>query len=133
MRIIITPNGCIDFESPPYFDLKRDHINKFKKLLESVFGEVKYEQVKEIGIKYNKEPSEKKPWTREDYLLLLGSFSNSEVMRKTGRTEMSITMKRGAFFSAYFAWLKKKGLLARKDDREVQKQFLDETRGKLWE
>ena len=125
MKILVNRQGYVDLEAPIWMTEKnkKKFIDFFKDLFdkEMVVEEVE-EKAKEMG---EREVTIKK-WVVEDYSLLLGPKTNSELANEMERTEMSVKMQRGHFVPEFLVWLKKKGYAFTKD-KKIIKEFLEET------
>lgn len=105
---IITNGDFLDLETPIY--MTESQKKEFVNFMEKQFG-IKTEEIIEPDIEEGeeKEPSEQKKWTAEEFCLLFDySKTNSELAKLLDRTEMSIHMKRGGFVPEFLVWAKNK-------------------------
>jgi hypothetical protein len=124
VKIIVSEDGGVDFATPIY--VSEQKANKIIDFLRALVGDIEVQHVEEPHISYDRGPSSSKRWTREEYLELLKASSSEELEEKLGRSDMSIGMRRGDFLPLYLEWLRRKGLLERREDHGVQEKFVDE-------
>ncbi len=124
VMIIVSEDGRVDLGTPLH--IGEEKANRIIDFLRELVGEVEVQHVEEPNITYDRGPSSSRHWTREEYLELLKASSSEELEKKLGRSDMSIGMRRGDFLPLYLEWLRKKGLLERREDPDVQEKFVDE-------
>lgn len=128
MKVTVTEDGYIDFEAP--IRMTEGQKEKFVKFMKRIFPTINMKEVNEpikqmpLGRK-----SESRDWDNVDeFSLLLGPESNESIAEKTGRSSMSIRMKRGDFVPEFMVWAKKKGYTysPKNVDKKVVKEFMIE-------
>lgn len=124
MRLLLHGDRCIDFEAPVY--MSEQQRERFIKFMQKLVPGIKVAYVQE---KERKPPrGEPKPWTKHELGLLLRTDDNETLMKKLGRSSMSIRLQRGELQPEFFKWAKKEGHVIPIDNREREpliKKFLE--------
>ena len=123
MKILLHSSGHVDLEAP--INMTQEQSDIFKNFFEERFPGIEFidrtEKDRNAGA-HNVNP---KKWTLDEYLLLLGPLSNSEIAAKLGRTDMSIKMMRGQFVPDFFTWMKKKGYSLPVETKVISNYFIE--------
>jgi len=127
MKILVNKSGAIDLENPIY--MEEDQFEKFKSFLKGLLNEeIEIKEVKEKErIMHPDGDRHPKRWGEDELILLLDpTIKESELIKKLGRSSMSISMQRAQFIPEFVSWAKSKGFEANKITRTIIKQFLEE-------
>lgn len=129
MKILYSKDNKVDFENPVY--MEEDQLNKFKGFLRNLLNEtIEVKEVKEKERVISVDDRHPKKWNEEELILLLDPGVNeNELVKKLGRSSMSISMQRAQFIPSFIAWAKSKGFDASKITQTIIKQFLEEKDG----
>ncbi|ABE53173.1 Hypothetical protein Mbur_2319 [Methanococcoides burtonii DSM 6242] len=109
MKIYVT-NNYIDFEAPIH--MTEDQREKFIDFMQINYSDIGVREVEEVSKRMGSVSRQMIEWTADDYFALLKADSNEELSRETGRTNMSIIMKRGSFIPEFYSWINLKGYSA---------------------
>jgi hypothetical protein len=127
MKLLFNKYGKIDLENPVY--MEEDQFEKFISFLRNLLREnieIKNVNEKERFINPDTKRHPKK-WDPAELILLLDSkVKDNELIKKLGRSQMSIGMQRAQFIPEFISWAKSKGFEANKITRTIIKQFLEE-------
>ena len=104
---ILTKDEYVDFEAP--IQMTESQNKKFIEFMKREFSDIKIVyDVHEV----ERPPIKKgaaKPWTVDDYYILLTTTDLDEIERKTGRGGTSVGVKYSDFVPRFEIWAKKKG------------------------
>lgn len=128
MIIQYSSDGRVDLKSPIY--VEEEYFNRIVEFLKRLKGDVKIQEVTEVGRFDNPNKDEKHPkrWEASELLLLLDpSIPVKELMKKFERSEGSIMMQKSQFVPSFISWCKKKGYT--KPDKKFIEQYLEEKHG----
>lgn len=109
MKIYVTDN-YLDFEAPIH--MSEEQRKNFIDFMQINFPEIIVQEVYEVSKEMGSVSRQMFEWTADDYFALLKADSNEELSRETGRTDMSIIMKRGSFVPEFYSWMNLKGYSA---------------------
>lgn len=109
MKIYVN-DDYLDFEAPIH--MSEDQRNKFIDFMQIKYPEIELKNRDEVSKKIGYVSRQIIEWTADDYFALLKADSNEELSRKTGRSDMSIIMRRGSFIPEFYSWMNLNGYSA---------------------
>ena len=129
IRIIVGDKGNVDFNSP--VEVSDKEKEQFIRLMKSLFApsiiqEEKVDDFRDwrIGGDRVQYP---RPWTAEEYEVLLRSHSIEEAVNKLGRSGMAIIVQDGLWRPEFFNWCQEKGKNPFEDETiKIIKEFMKE-------
>jgi vacuolar-type H+-ATPase subunit I/STV1 len=104
--------GKLDFKAPIFTD--EEYLKKIVAFLRSTGKEVKVQEVKEVE-RFTIDPNReikpaKESWTAEELILLFDEkIALSQIIKKIGRSEVAIKMRKAEFVPSFLSWCKKEG------------------------
>ena len=127
MMILHGKDGLIDLQTPIHVtdEQKQQIIAYFNKNFPNIEVMTIPELTKESSSRSNLKENN---WTWKEYFDLLLTMDSELMVKKTGRSELSIRMKMGEVIPAFLSWLKEKGLENQIDEENIGR-FLKEARG----
>ena len=133
MKLFIGQNsGMIDFDGPICISNgKKEEIINFLKSKNLLIEELNLNNGQFRKNRVGDQIVFPREWTREEYVFILDiELSDSDVAMKTGRSEISVAMRRNLTYGLFFSYIKKKQLpmLSKEDFKIAVDLFFQEDR-----
>lgn len=122
--IIVKKGQFVDFKAPVF--MSESQRNKFIDFMRELFPKIGVEEIQEKGKEFlNRKPSENRDWTDDELVELFNEDNDFEdIMKKTKRSDMSIAMMMGDYYTQIMSWAYKKGYS--KITKEMLKEYRNE-------
>ena len=125
MKIHVKGN-YVDLSAPIF--VEEDQLDKIVNFLKDLTGEeIEIQETLEKDRFANVGERHPRKWTGEELILLLDTqISESELVAKLKRSEMSVLMQRAQFVPEFVSWAKSKGYDASKISKTIIEKYLEE-------
>lgn len=122
--IINRKDGFVDFKAPVY--MTEEQRKKFVRFMEDLFpDQVHPTEIQEKGKVITRNVDTSKRWDVDSFYVLFSCDDFDEIVKKTKRSPMSISMMMGGFYTDVISWAKKKGYS--EVTKELIAEYLKET------